>query len=136
MARTCYMLDTNTVIDYLRGRGQVAARLLAVRPDVVGVSALVAYELHAGCERLPASSRQRSAVESFLSCVTVHPFGPDEARHAARVSARLATAGTPIGPLDTLLAGAALAQGAILVTRNTREYARVEGLVTECWLEP
>lgn len=136
MAPIRYLLDTNTVIDYLRGRGAVATRLLAVRPELIAVSALVAHELLVGCERVPGATQQRASVEGFLACVKVVPFGSDEARHAARVAARLAAAGTPIGPIDTLVAGTALAHGAILVTRNLREFARVEGLVIECWLEP
>ena len=48
--------------------------------------------------------------------------------------AALARSGKPIGPLDTLIAGHALALDAILVTHNTREFDRVEGLRVEDWL--
>jgi tRNA(fMet)-specific endonuclease VapC len=48
--------------------------------------------------------------------------------------AKLATKGTPIGPLDTLIAGHAMALDATLVTGNTREFSRVEGLAIENWI--
>jgi tRNA(fMet)-specific endonuclease VapC len=43
--------------------------------------------------------------------------------------------GLPIGPLDVLIAGTALAHGATLVTRNLREFSRVEGLKLENWYD-
>lgn len=52
---------------------------------------------------------------------------------AGRVRAALALMGIPIGPLDVLSAGQALARGAILVTRNIREFERVDGLIVEDW---
>jgi len=47
----------------------------------------------------------------------------------------LRLAGTPIGPNDTAIAGHAIAAGAVLVTNNTREFARVPGLVVEDWVK-
>lgn len=69
----------------------------------------------------------------MLGLVNVLPFGPREARCAAGVRADLEEVGTPIGPIDTLIAGTALAHGAILVTRNVREFERVPGLRVEDW---
>jgi predicted nucleic acid-binding protein len=52
-----------------------------------------------------------------------------EARHIHQSERRLK--GTPIGPYDVLIAGAAKACSATLVTRNTREFKRVQGLAFE-----
>jgi len=52
------------------------------------------------------------------------------------IRAGLEARGTPIGPIDTLIAGHALAMGVTLVTGNTREFGRVEGLTLENWLKP
>ena len=41
--------------------------------------------------------------------------------------------GTPIGPLDMLIAGHAKSKGLTVVTNNTREFCRVEGLAVEDW---
>jgi tRNA(fMet)-specific endonuclease VapC len=49
--------------------------------------------------------------------------------------AMLAKRGKPIGPLDTLIAGHAVALEVTLVTHNTREFARVETLQVEDWLK-
>ena len=50
-----------------------------------------------------------------------------------KVRAELESKGMPIGPMDLLIAGHARSEGLILVTNNTREFCRVEGLVVEDW---
>jgi tRNA(fMet)-specific endonuclease VapC len=49
------------------------------------------------------------------------------------IRAQLALAGTPIGPNDLLIAAIALANGSTLVTHNTGEFGRVNGLRIEDW---
>lgn len=50
-----------------------------------------------------------------------------------RLRAELASAGTPIGPYDVLIAGQALSRDMTLVTRNPREFQRVPELRLEDW---
>ena len=57
----------------------------------------------------------------------------DDAREAGEVRAALAVLGTPIGPMDILIASQARARGMVLVTRNVREFSRVPGLQVENW---
>ena len=61
------------------------------------------------------------------------PFDDVDARVAAEIRAVLRRAGTPIGPYDNLIAGQALARDLTLVTRNIREFERVQGLRLENW---
>jgi tRNA(fMet)-specific endonuclease VapC len=56
-----------------------------------------------------------------------------EARESARVRAELEKKGAAIGPLDTLIAGIAMAHGATLVTRNVDEFGRIDGMKVENW---
>ena len=63
----------------------------------------------------------------------VLPLTSDDAMRAAEIRAVLQRQGTPIGPYDTLIAGQALARDLTLVTRNIREFERVEGLRLENW---
>ena len=74
-------------------------------------------------------------MEELLAAIRVIPFNRDEAAAAARIRAKLERAGTPLGPMDTLIAGTALAHRATLVTRNTGEFSRVEGLQVENWYD-
>jgi tRNA(fMet)-specific endonuclease VapC len=67
--------------------------------------------------------------------MNVLPFGEAEARTAALIRTDLEQAGTPIGPLDVLIAGTALAHGGTLVTRNVREFGRIRQLNVVNWFE-
>lgn len=126
-------LDTNTVVYFFKGMGGVSERLLATPPTEISVSAVVAYELAVGVAKSPEASRRRAQLQRFLSVVTVVPFGPREAEVTAAARADLERRGQPIGPLDLMIAGTALARGSVLVTHNTREFGRVGGLRVEDW---
>ena len=69
----------------------------------------------------------------FLSAITVLDFDGEAAEVYGQIRAELERKGTPIGPMDLLIAGHARSQGLILVTNNTREFARVTGLRIEDW---
>ena len=60
-------------------------------------------------------------------------FDQEDARQAGEIRAHLASKGTPIGPYDVLIAGQAKARNLTLVTHNTTEFQRVEGLRVEDW---
>lgn len=72
-------------------------------------------------------------MELLLSRVAVLPFNAQEAEIAAKIRAQLELIGTPIGPYDMLIAGTTLSANAVLVTHNTKEFSRVEGLRIEDW---
>jgi tRNA(fMet)-specific endonuclease VapC len=128
-----FVLDTNTVIDYFRGRGKVAERLLAVTPEDIAVPAIVAYELWVGVLGSQNPKRREAQYEQFLSAVTVIPFDSAISRRAAELRHALERRGESVGPLDTLIAGTALACAATLVTRNVREFGRIAGLKVVNW---
>jgi tRNA(fMet)-specific endonuclease VapC len=128
-----YVLDTNTLLDYFRGRGNVAENLLAVPPSDVALPAIVAYEVWVGVLGSRNASRRKTQFEQFLTTVEVLPFDASVGRRAAEIRHVLEQRGEAIGPLDTLIAATAVAGNATLVTRNVREFARVRGLKLVNW---
>ena len=130
-----FVLDTNTVIDYFKGRGKVAERLLAVPPREIALPAIVAYEVWVGVLGSQNAKRRQSQYEQFLSVIEVIPFDSAISRRAAELRHTLERRGASIGPLDTLIAGTALACGAALVTRNVKEFGRIAGLEVVNWHE-
>lgn len=130
-----FILDSNTISYYFRGEPDIVSRLQGTRPADLGVPAIVEYELRYGLLRLPptAAAPRLAALEQFLVPVQLLPFDSRCADHAATLRAKLDTAGTPIGPHDTLIAATALRHGATLVTRNVREFSRVPGLKWVNW---
>jgi tRNA(fMet)-specific endonuclease VapC len=128
-----YALDTNTVLDYFRGKGQVAARLLATPPSEVGLPAVAAYEVWVGVLGSQNAKRRQVEYERFLAVVAILPFDAVAGRRAADLRLALERKGELIGPMDMLIAATALAHGATLVTRNVREFDRVQGLTVVNW---
>lgn len=128
-----FVLDTNTVIDYFRGRGKVAKRLLAVPPAEIGLPSITAYEVWVSVLGSQNAERRQAQYEAFLSAIGVLPFDSATSRRAAELHHALARRGQTIGPFDTLIAATALQANATLVTRNTREFGRVPGLTIINW---
>lgn len=127
-----YLLDTNAVIAVLNDpHGPVAERLRKCPPEDVGVSAIVLYELYYGAFRSQRMDRNLELVDSLRFGVL--PFDLGDARHAGEIRAWLAQQGMPIGAYDIQIAGQARARDLILVTRNMREFDRVDGLKIENW---
>lgn len=130
-----FVLNTNTVIDFFRGRGRVAERLLATRPSEVALPAIVAYEAWVGVLGSQDAARREVQFESFLAEIDVLPFGAGTARRAAQIRLALQRRGESIGPMDTLIAATALDSGATLVMRNVREFSRVPNLDVANWYD-
>ena len=128
-----YALDTNTLIYFFKGMGNVARYLLDESPKDIAVPAIVLFELAVRISKSAAPEKRRAQLAYLLSAIRVLPFGIKEARSSAQLRADLEKAGTPIGPYDTLIAGTALAHGATLITRNTREFSRVRNLPLADW---
>jgi tRNA(fMet)-specific endonuclease VapC len=130
-----FLLDTNTVIFLLKDPqdGAVARNLRKVRLGDVATSAVVMSELVSGAHR-GAPGKLRSNIDRLQSLrfVILHFDGAD-AGAAGRIDAALKRNGTPIGPLDTLIAGQAQARDLTIITNNLREFSRVEGLAVADW---
>jgi tRNA(fMet)-specific endonuclease VapC len=132
-----YLLDTNALSRIARGIDQGLSDKVARHMDDCVVSAIAWYELEYGAARSPDPVKyaQRLALLHAIFPF-VRSFGQEEATEAAAVRAHLETLrpnAQPIGPHDVLLAGHALALGAVLVTNNVREFTRVPRLVVEDW---
>ena len=131
MVRTPVVLDTDVVVDVLRGRRDVTQRLADVSPDDVAIAAMTLAELLYGAAMSREPERNRDEVWRFLRVIRVLSFDQSAANQHAEL--RRALRAKPIGPHDLIIAATAKAVGASLVTANTREYARVEGLTVENW---
>lgn len=132
-----WMLDTNVCIAMIKLRPvRLLRRLQAKAVGQVGISSVALAELSFGAARSTHREANRAAIEDFLLSLEIAPFDAEAARCYGPLRATLAASGTPIGPLDNLIAAHAIALNAILVTHNVREFRRVEGLHVENWLAP
>ena len=129
-----YMLDTNICIYTIKHKPpEVIRAFLCHEPDDMCISSITYGELMHGVEKSQAVERNRAAITLFLSAISILPFDSDAAEEYGAVRADLERKGTPIGPMDMLIAGHARSRGLILVTNNTREFFRVNELEVEDW---
>jgi len=131
---TRYLLDTNIISDLVRQpQGRTAKRIAEIGDRQVLTSVIVAAELRYGC-RKAGSARLSATVEALLFEIEIIPFDEAASRAYADLRAALEAKGQPIGGNDMLIAAQALALGCIMVTANTDEFTRVDGLKVENWL--
>lgn len=129
-----YMLDTNICIYTIKHKPEkVIEEFMKHDPDELCVSAITYAELMHGVEKSQAVEKNRLAISMFLSALTILDFDGLAAEEYGKIRADLERKGTPIGPMDMLIAAHAKAEGLTLVTNNTREFLRVEGLDVENW---
>ncbi|PJC11475.1 MAG: VapC toxin family PIN domain ribonuclease [Comamonadaceae bacterium CG_4_9_14_0_8_um_filter_60_18] len=128
-----YMLDTHICIYIINARPPaVLERFRRERLGSISISSVTAAELAFGVAK-SGSARNREALEMFLAPLEVLPFDASAIWHYGDLRAALERRGEPIGALDTMIAAHAMASNTILVTNNTREFARVAGLRLENW---
>ena len=128
-----YLLDTNTLIYYFKGVGNVAERLLSTSPSEIALSAIVLFELEVGIAKSVAPRKRKAQLQEFTSLVTVLSFDRSAAESAAQIRVKLEKPGVPIGAYDILIAASALATNSTLVTHNRKEFERIEGLRIVDW---
>ena len=126
------LLDTNILIQYMKGLDSVVQRLQDASPREVAIPSVVACELEYGTLKT-GSARRRAMASGLLAKFTQVPFDREAASEAARIRVELERQGTVIGPMDLLIAGTATSRGAVLVTNNTGEFSRVKGLRLADW---
>lgn len=129
-----YLLDTNIVSDLVRNpQGKIAEHIFRVGEARVCTSIIVAGELRYGAEK-KKSARLSAQLEAVLGALQVLPLEkPADATYGS-IRAQLETLGKTIGGNDLLIAAHALALGCVLVTDNSKEFARVRQLPLENWL--
>lgn len=128
------MLDTDIATYVIRGRNPALdERIAAVAPEELCISAVTRGELLYGVKLKDGADRLSRLVDQFLERVECMPWDAAAATHYASTAAALHRAGTPIGNMDTLIAGHALALVTVLVTNNERHFAQVRGLKIENW---
>jgi len=129
-----FLLDSDISIFFMKGHAGVRAHFAKHGPATIFLSAISYHELLDGALHSTAVERHLGAVAAFVAPLTVLPFTPSSSDYSSRVRQDLAARGKTIGPLDTLIAGHALEHRLTLVTANTREFSRVQGLAFASWL--
>ena len=129
-----YMLDTNACIGIINNKPiTLRQKLLQIAVEDVAISQIVLYELEYGVGRSQHQQRNRDNLNQFLKYIQVLDWSTEQSQEAALVRCELMQLGQPIGHYDTLIAAHARSLKATLVTHNTREFEKVQGLLLQDW---
>ena len=131
------LLDTNVCIALINGTSERIRERFSrsVRAaDTLATSSIVAHELWYGVAKSERRQQNARRLHEFLSrFLAVLDFTPQDAQAAGEIRAILERRGERIGEYDNLIAGQALCRNLLLITANTREFRRVDGLQTDDW---
>jgi len=131
-----YLLDTNICIYLIKKKPMsVIHRFDDHQVGDIGISSITVAELSYGVQKSQRQKQNQAALLQFLSPLVIVEFNTDAAFSYGQIRVELESRGTPIGSLDTLIAGHAVSMGMTLVTNNEREFSRVPGLIVENWVE-
>ena len=130
-----WMLDTDTCIAIIKKHPIALKKLRGKSIGQVGISSITLGELAFGAEKSSRPEDARAALDEFLLALEMAAFDEHAAMRYGEVRGSLARRGKPIGPLDTLIGSHADVMDVVLVTHNTREFAQIDGLRLEDWIE-
>lgn len=129
-----YLLDTDTCVYLIKKRPlQVLERFRRHRLSAIALSSIVVSELSWGVAK-SGLQKNVEALDAFLAAFQVVAYDQRAALIYGRLRAELERRGTPIGPLDMLIAAHALSLDLTLVTNNVREFKRLPELRIENWV--
>ncbi len=135
---TTYLADSNAFSGYLRGKNPnlVARMKAAIEAGELRLSVMVLAELEFGARkavRTLGTTHFVERVEQLKGAFQVDPLGTEFSSAYAQIRDTLEAEGQKIGDRDTIIAAHALSLGAVLVSRNVREFERVPGVKVENW---
>ncbi|MGK7888804.1 MAG: type II toxin-antitoxin system VapC family toxin [Leptolyngbyaceae cyanobacterium] len=124
----------NTCIGYINRRSQsIYQHFLAISADDACICDIVKFELYYGAYKSARTAENLQNLDNFFADLSSLPFDSQAAQICGQLRAKLQANGTPIGAYDLQIAAIALANHLTLVTHNTREFTRIEGLQLEDW---
>lgn len=115
------ILDACFLIDLLDGDEAAVAKLDELSEELLVVPTLVYTEVGVGIE---PDTEMESRFEEVMADVPLVPYDSEAARRAVAIQRDLRSRGDPVGAVDAMIAGIALARDEPVVTRNASEFAR------------
>lgn len=118
-------LDTDVVIDFLRGNSQAQAWLLALGAEEIGISGFVALELLQGC----TNKHSQAKVEKLIAQFRIE-WASSQAYKNALETYKQFHLSHAIGMIDILIGHIAVELDVPLYTFNQKHYRLIDGLAT------
>lgn len=129
-----YLLDTNICIYYFKGQFEIKERIEQIGYNKIAISEITLAELIYWAEKSQKREKNIAVIDNFSEKVTIIPVF-QSINIYAKEKARLRRKGTIISDLDLFIGATAIFSDMTLVTRNVREFERMENLKIENWID-
>ncbi len=129
-----YLLDTNICIHYFKGQFGIKERIEKIGFENFAISEITLAELIYGAEKSQQTEKNMNVVENFAEKIEIMPIF-SSLKIYGKEKARLRSIGKIIGDLDLFIGSTAIVNDMIMVTRNTREFERLNGIIIENWID-
>jgi tRNA(fMet)-specific endonuclease VapC len=130
-----YLLDSDTIIYYLNGDNNIAARVANVPTNKLCTSTINQAELFYGAHNSKHVRGNIDLLKRFLTFFEIVAFEEESANAYGKIKSILNKRGELIADMDLCIAAVAMVNKMILVTNNSKHFARIEGLKLENWRE-
>ncbi len=128
-----YLLDTDTLVFYLRGHTEVKNKVLATPISVLCTSSVCIGELYYGAAKSQQPFKRKAEVDSLRATLPVIVLGEPEAERFGTLKAELESRGGRLPDADLMIAATALENELTVVTSNTKHFSRIQGLSLDDW---
>jgi tRNA(fMet)-specific endonuclease VapC len=129
-----YLLDTNICIHYFKGQFGIKERIEKIGFENFAISEITLAELIYGAEKSQQTEKNMKVVENFAEKIEILPI-LSSLKIYGKEKARLKSIGKIIGDLDLFIGSTAIVNDMIMVTRNIREFERLDGIIIENWID-
>jgi tRNA(fMet)-specific endonuclease VapC len=129
-----YLLDTNICIYYFKGQFELKRRIEQIGFQNFAISEITLAELIFGAEKSQNKIQNLKVVEDFSEKITILPIF-DSIKVYGKEKARLKQKGTIISDLDLFIGATAIVNNMILLTRNVKEFERMQNIKIENWID-
>lgn len=129
-----WLPDTNVWIKVMNPQySPVKQRFHQHHPNKLYLCDVVLSELYYGAFKSQRSVTNVALIDALVTQFPSFGFDAKAAKFCGEIRVDLERKGLLIGSYDIQIAATALANNCVLVTHNTREFSRVEGLQIEDW---
>ena len=129
-----YLFDTNICIHFFKGQYGLVEKIRQIGFSECAISEITLAELYYGASRSQNVTKNKIVISDFADKITILPIF-DSLELYGTEKARLKTKGTIISDLDLFIGATAITNELILVTRNVKEFERLENIRIENWID-
>jgi tRNA(fMet)-specific endonuclease VapC len=128
-----YVLDTDTLIYFLKGQEKVVRHVGHTAVDRLSITIVNHTELLFGAFNSSHPKKNLEKIQSFLNQFKTLPFCEESSYIFGKQKSELKKQGKIIADLDLMIASIVLKNHCILITNNTKHFVRVPGLKMDNW---